>query len=319
MVFLRFRAKTGNHVRGKAAVRHNAADFGHALQVPLPVVLAAHQFQHPGTAALYRQVDVVADIGMSGHGFNDLVADILGVGRGKTHAKVRRHGCHALEQAGKIHGFRLALPQVAVHVLSQQRNFLIPFLIHVAGFPDNGVGIPRAFRAAGIGHHAVRAHIVAPAHNGNKGRYAVFVCAHRRNVRVGLLPGEENINLRAVRRDGLQQAGEGTVGVRAHHQIYLPGVQQFVFQAFCHAAHNAHQGAGTGFALLVENLQAAPDALLRVVADGAGVGHNEVGFLHALRAGVAGFLQDGKNDFGVIHVHLTPVCFNIGFLHRFPP
>ena len=155
VVFLRFRAEARNYVCGEAAVRHYAADLGHALQVPFPVVLPPHELQHPGAAALHRQVDVLADVVVGGHGFNYLVADVLGVGGGKTHPQVRAYIGHPGQQTGKSHGLLRAFPEVAVHVLSQQRDFLIAPLKHVAGLPYNGMRVPGTFCAAGIRHHAV--------------------------------------------------------------------------------------------------------------------------------------------------------------------
>ena len=71
-----------------------------------------------------------------------------------------------------------------------------------------------------------------------------------------------------------------------------------------------------GFPLLVEHLYAAPYALLRVVTDGAGVGHNEVCLINAFCALIAGLSQDCEYDFGVIDVHLTPVCLYVYLFHR---
>ena len=174
------------------------------------------------------------------------------------------------------------------------------------------MGIPGALGAAGIGHYAVGTDVVASPHDGDEGRNAVLVRAHRRNVRVGLVPGKEDVYLRA---DCFQQAGEGTVGVRPCDQIHLSGIQQLVFQAFRHAPHDAHHEPGTFFPELVEYVQPSPDALLGIVADAAGVGHHQIGLFHDFRARVPGLPEDGKNDFGVIDVHLAPVCLNIGFLH----
>ena len=232
-------------------------------------------------------MDVPADVGMGGHGIEYLVADVLGMRGGKPYAKVRRHGGHALQQAGEVHGFPGAFPQVAVYVLPQQGDFPVTAGIHVAGFPHDGMGVAGTLRPAGIGHYAVGTDVVAPAHDGDEGGDAVFVRANGSNVGVGLFPGEQHVHLRAVRAYGFQQAGKGAVGVGAHYQVHLPGFQKFVFQALGHAAHDADKQAGTVFPELVEHFHAAPDALLCVIPDAAGVGHHEVCLLHHFRAGVA--------------------------------
>ena len=236
------------------------------------------------------------------------------MGRGKTDAEVRRNAGHFLQQPRKGDGLGPALPQVAVHVLSQQRNFLVTFLIHVAGLAHDGSRVAGTLGPAGIGNHAVRANVVAAAHDGDEGRYPIAVCPHRGDVGVGLVAGKEHVNLRAVRADGIEKPGQRAVGVRTHDKVYLVRVQELVLQALGHAAYDAYDEAGLSLSQLMENLDAAPDALLGVVADAAGVGHHQVCLFHLLRPLVAGIGQDGKDHLGVIHVHLTPVCLNVCFL-----
>ena len=65
----------------------------------------------------------------------------------------------------------------------------------------------------------------------------------------------------------------------------------------------------------VEIIDAPPDALLGVVADGAGVGHYDVGFGNFLGTLVAVTGQNGENDLGVVHVHLAAVCFDVKLFH----
>ena len=179
------------------------------------------------------------------------------------------------------------------------------------------MGVAGTLGTAGVRHHAVGAYIVAAAHDGDESRYPVLVRAHGGDIGVGLFAGEQYVDLRAVRADGFQQAGQGTVGVGAHHQVYLVRVKELVLQALCHTAHDAHHQAGPIGTQPVEDLDAAPDALLGVVADAAGVGHHQVGLFHNLCAPVAGIGQYGENHLGVIDIHLTPVSFDIrSFTHR---
>ena len=295
----------------KQVTSNELKDYSHAFQVPLAVVFAAHEGQHAGTAALHGQMDVPADVGMGGHGVDDFVADVLGMGGGKAHAQVRCNGGHHLQEPGEVHRLVGRFPQVAVHVLAQQGYFLISFMVHVAGFTHDGMCVPGTLGPAGIGHHAVGAYVVASSHDGNKGRYAASVRANGGDVGISLFPGQQYVNLRGVRADGLQQAGPGTVGIGAHHQVHLAGFQELVLQAFGHASHDANQKAWLCGTQLVKDLDASPNALLGVVTDTAGVGHYQVGLLHHFRAFIAGIGKDGEDDLGVVHVHLTPVGFNI--------
>ncbi len=169
--------------------------------------------------------------------------------------------------------------------------------------------------ATGIRHDAVGAHVVAAAHDGNESGDAVLVRTHGRDVGISLVAGKENVDLGTVGRDGLQQPRQRPIGVRAHDEVHLLCIQQLVFQAFRHASNDAHHGSGTLLPLQVELLDPAPDPLFGIVPHRAGIGHDEVRFLHVLRPLISLLRQDGKDDLGVIDIHLTPVCFDIGFLH----
>ena len=270
---------------------------------------------HPGTAGLHGKMDVLADIVVRGHRFDDFVADVFRVGGGETDAQFGADRRDAPEQFREVHRLFRRLPQVTVHVLAQQGHFPVAFLEHVAGLAHYRVRVARAFRPAGIRHHAVGAYVIAAAHDGNEGAYAVLIGPDRGDVRVSLVSGKEDVNLGLVRRDGLQQPRQRPVGVRAHDQVYLPRVQQLVLQAFRHAAHDAHDHARTPLALQVELFDPAPDPLLRIVAHGTRVRHDQVRLFHRLRPLISLSRQDGKDDLRVIHVHLATVCLYVGFLH----
>ncbi len=133
-------------------------------------------------------------------------------------------------------------------------------------------------------------------------------------VGIGLLVGKQDVDLRVSGRYGIQQPRQRTIGVRPGYDIHLPALQQLVFQTFRHTAHNAHNDPGTGLFLLGEDVYATVDALLGIVAHRTGVGQDDIGLGHFLRAGIAFSGQDRENDFRVIHVHLASVCFDIDFL-----
>ena len=185
MVFLRLGAETGDDIGREAAVRHHAPDLGDTLQVPLPVIFPAHLLQHPGAAGLHGKMDVLADIVVRGHRFDDFVADVFRMGSGETDSQFGADGRHA----------------------------------------HNGVRVARTFRPTGIRHHAVGANVVAAAHNGNEGTHAVLVRPDRGDIRIGLVTGKEDVDLRLVRRNRLQQPRQRPIGVRAHDQVHFPGIQ----------------------------------------------------------------------------------------------
>ena len=87
MILFRLAVETGENIGGKAAIGYDATDSRHPLQVPFTVVLAVHQLQYAAASALYRQVDVAADVRLLGNDVQRLVAHILGVRGGKADAQ----------------------------------------------------------------------------------------------------------------------------------------------------------------------------------------------------------------------------------------
>src|SRR5688572_5890021 len=52
-------------------------------------------------------------------------------------------------------------PVVAVYVLAQQSNFLVPHLKQLPAFLDDGMRLPASFAPAGKRYHTKGAHIIA--------------------------------------------------------------------------------------------------------------------------------------------------------------
>ena len=156
----------------------------------------------------------------------------------------------------------------------------------------------------------------AAAHYADEGGYSAAVEPQRADVAVGLFPGEFHVHLGMPLRNGGKQFRETAVGVGTCHQVHLAAVEQGVFQALGHAAEYAYDELGMLFSEGSEVVDAAPDALFGVVADGTGVGHYHVGIGDILGAAVAGGGEDREHDFGVGHVHLATVCLYVYLLHK---
>ena len=88
-------------VGGQSAVGYDAAYCCHALQVLIACILAVHQLEYLGRAALCREVDVLAEVGLVGYGVQDVVGHVLGVGCGEAHAHVGHALCHLAQQFGE--------------------------------------------------------------------------------------------------------------------------------------------------------------------------------------------------------------------------
>ena len=116
-------------------------------------------------------------------------------------------------------------------------------------------------------------------------------------------------------RGGGEQGGEVPVGVRSGDDVHLAGLQQGLAHPLGHAAEDAHDHVGTGLAVDVELADAAQDALLGVVADGAGVRHDHVGFPDLFRADISFLAENGEDHFRVRYIHLATVCLNVNLSH----
>ncbi len=117
-------------------------------------------------------------------------------------------------------------------------------------------------------------------------------------------------------RGGREQARQAPVGVRSGDDVHLAGLQERLPEPFGHAAQHPDEHARARLAPHVELLEAAPDALLGVVAHGAGVHEDHVGLRRVVRAGVAFFAEDGEDDLRIRHVHLAAVCLYVYLSHK---
>lgn len=120
----------------------DAADGADAVKIPLAGVFAVHEFEDAVGAALHRQVDVVADVGLFGNHVKRVVAHVLGVRGGKADAHAGYGAGHAAQQLrkaddGAVGGF----VAVAVDVLAQQGQFLVAAGGQVGGFGQDAVQV----------------------------------------------------------------------------------------------------------------------------------------------------------------------------------
>ena len=180
------------------------------------------------------------------------------------------------------------LPEVAVHVLAQQVHFLVARCEGLFRLPYYGVGVAAAFGASGVGYHAVGAAVVAASHYGYICADAVAVQTQGHYVVVGLGPGQLHVYLRIARIDGRHHFGQPPVAVWPGYQVHYASVEEFVFQAFGHAAHYPYQHFRAFFLFETEYVYPPEDPLFGVLPYRAGVGKYEVGLGHLLRALVSG-------------------------------
>ena len=255
-------------------------------------------------------MDRTADIGHFGHDLQQAVADVLGVRRGETHAQQGRDGGHAAHQTGKVH----LAEAVGVDILAQQCHLAVAVPEQCPDLRENGFGIAAAFAAAGIGHHAVGAEVVAAAHDGDEGAHAVAVEPHGSDLGIGLLGREQDIDALAARFGFAHKPGQVAVGVRPGHDIdAVRSFDQLLLQALGHTADDAHDQSGVGPAVAFHLGQTAPDALFGIVADRTGVDQDNVRLVDPVGIYVPLALHHGDHDLGVADIHLAAVGFDKKF------
>ena len=181
--------------------------------------------------------------------------------------------------------------------------------------------VTAALRPTGIRNYAIRAYIVTSPHDGDERGNSVLVDTDRLDVAVSLLAGKLDIDLRLAGSNPGKKQRQRPVRVRTGDKIHAPALQELVLQALGHAADDTGNHALVQTFLSIKLVNAAPYTLLGIVPDGTGIGHYHVSLVHIFRAVISSLFQDGKNNLGVIDIHLAPVSLYIYFLvsHLGPP
>ena len=98
-----------------------------------------------------------------------------------------------------------------------------------------------------------------------------------------------------------------------HDVDAVRALDQFLLEAFGHAADDAHDEPRFGPAVAFHLGQAPPDTLLGIVADRAGVDQDDIGQADILGVDVSLPLHQGNHDFRVADIHLAAVGFDEKF------
>ena len=256
-----------------------------AFEVLLAGVEALHGVEHARGAALHGQVHVVAKGRYGVDGVHDVAAEVARVRSGEAHAA----DAWNFADRGQQFGERL-LPcriLVGIHVLAEQLNFGVAEIGHLAGFGEHGVGCAAALFAAREGHHAVGAELVAAFDDGD-------VAAVRVGAR-GEFGFEALVGLAVVEAGDVavpcfnlhQHLRQVAVGRRAaDHRDVRGALEDLLAFLLRHAAEHAED-----FALLLivscSRARRWKTFCSGLIADGAGVVEDEVGFLDGSNLAVA--------------------------------
>jgi hypothetical protein len=202
--------------------------------------------------------------------------------------------------------------------LPEQRHLLVAVAHQGAHFVDDPFGVAGTLAAARVGHDTERAHIVAPAHDGDPRVDAAT--AHGVDAGVGLggrelerrfLQGRAVRHRRAARR--IDQLRQMPVRIRPRDEVDLVvPVDQVLLQVLRHAAEDPDgQLAAARRALAFELLQAPVDLLVGFLADGARVDQHDVGAVETIDQAVPALDEDRLHQLAVVDVHLTAVGLDV--------
>ena len=244
-ILLRLVVIPHEHVGRDGAVGEDGTYRCHAVEIPFASVFPVHQLQNPVRTRLHGQMDVPAEVRIACYGVQRVVAHILRMRGGEAHAHLRHGLRDEGEEAGEVDGVVVAdrgrgrTPAVAVHVLPEQRQLLVPTVAKVAAFGKYGSHVARAFPAAGVGHDAVVAEVVAAAHDADKARQTATVGAKRHHVAVGLRQRQLSVDSLLPHLALRDERGQVEIAVRAGDKVGMMIGDETLFHALRHTAQNA--------------------------------------------------------------------------------
>jgi hypothetical protein len=235
--------------------------------------------------------------------------------RGRVaHAGDARHGGGGADQPGKPDGAAiLAEPVIGVDVLPEQRDLAHAGAGEAGNLVDDRANRTRGLGAAGIGHDAERAELVAALLHGHERRDAATANRAGRadgkmsKLVLGREVGGDDAGPQARFAHELRQA---MITLRTDHDIDRRlAAQDFRSLGLRYATgDDQRRPPPPPAALVFEFAQLAElgiDLLRRPFADMAGVEDDEIGVLDRMSLAVALFGRNIRHSLGVVDVHLA--------------
>ena len=169
MILFRLRVIAAEDVSRQSTIGDDATNGSHTFQIPLARIFSVHQLQDAVASALYRQMDVSADIRIVGNHLQRLVAHILRMRSCESDAHIRHRLSHSSEQLREVNLRSLSLGGlIRVHILSQQRHLFETLCLQVLHFVQDAADVPASLTSSGVRHDAIMAEVVAATHDAHK-------------------------------------------------------------------------------------------------------------------------------------------------------
>ena len=249
------------------------------------------------------------------HGIKQFLGGILGMAGHETNAEVAFDLVDLGQQVGEI-VVDVQVIAVGVDVLAQQGDILVTCFHQLFHFSQHAFGIAAALPAADIGNDAVRTEVIAAIHDGDPCLHALFT-DHRNALGDGavlICHGEDTL---AALIHLPQQFRELPQGMGTKHQIHQRiGLLNALGHAglLCHAATQADDHLRIFLLGVGQCTQVTKHAILRMLADGAGVQDHQIRFGGLVRQGKTAVCQHAHQLLAVCHVLLAAKGIHAG--HR---
>ena len=211
---------------------------------------------------------------------------------------------------------------IGVDVLPDERDLAHPGVGEALGLGDDLGGRPRDLGAAGVGHDAKGAELVAAFLDRQEGGCAA--AAHRREMVELVLDREFGVDDPALRGSAGDERGQAVIALRADdHVDHRRAADDLPAFGLGDAARDDDLRRATlrrpGALRLPHPAKLGIDLLGRLLADMAGVEDDDVGLRHVGRLGEALGRENVRHALGVVDVHLAAVGFDEKLLHQFSP
>ena len=273
-------------------------------QVAVAAVGPAHGLQHGVRAGLQRHVQAGHDVRGLRHRLDDVVGEVPRVRGGEADALQAADLPAAAQQLAE----RLPVTElrpVGVDVLAEQRDFEHPVGDQRADLAQDVARAAVLLLAAQAGHDAEGAGVVTAHRDRDPGRIGGLAAGgQQRGERLQRL-GE--LDLRLVPDPGpLEQFGQRAHVVGAVNHVH-PGRALDDAGALHLGQAAAHRDLHAFLLLRQQVAQVPVQPVGRVLPDRAGVEHHHVRGLALAGGLVARLVQQARQPFGVVRIHLAPV------------
>ena len=314
-VLLGLAREADDDVGRQREVRDRGAELVHEPQVALAAVGAPHRLEDAGRARLQRQVRVLADRVALRHRGDHVAAEVLRMRAREADALDALDGVDGAQELGEV-GPEIAA--VGIDVLPEQRDLADALACQPRDLAQDLTGAPADLAAAHRRHDAVRADRVAAHRDLHPGLEPALAVHRQRAGELALVSDSKSAARRLapgaepVREMRDRPRPEGDVDERVEVEEPLP-------LCLCVAAADGDHLLGVGELEHLRVAEVRGEALVRLLADRAGVEDEHVRLLLGDGLPQSELLEHALDPLGVVGVHLAPERGDVVPLHARQP